>query len=217
MRRISEFHEHDVQVHIPEEDSIHMPNIDKLIPLTLMSDEPKDKEDDEDEHHHVEQSHHEEIVRELKKALAEEFLAWYQYIICHEFLYGNERTNIEEFYKESAKDEFEDHACWLMKRINELGGDLAQFYAGPQVLSEIATHDYIVPVNDVAGSIQKNILAERGAIETYKNIEKLTRDNDPVTNSKIKEILADEEEHLQKLKDFQDDITKNTIAKNPEV
>lgn len=149
------------------------------------------------------------IVGLLKNALCEEFNAWYQYIICHEFLHGNERTNIEEFYLEAAKDEFEDHACWLMKRIAELGGNLEDMYRGMHVIDEKAKHKYIIPSNDVKESLLKNIQAEEGAIETYKQIEQISRDTDPTTNSKIKEILADEEEHLQKLKDFRDDILKN--------
>ena len=47
---------------------------------------------------------------------------------------------------------------------------------------------------------------EMGAIETYKDLEEITRNVDPVTNRKVKAILADEEEHLQEIEDFLCDV-----------
>ncbi|MBQ5473604.1 MAG: hypothetical protein IIT65_02675 [Lachnospiraceae bacterium] len=39
-------------------------------------------------------------------------------------------------------------------------------------------------------------------METYRDIEKYTRDIDVITNDKIKQILADEVKHLQEISDF---------------
>ena len=47
---------------------------------------------------------------------------------------------------------------------------------------------------------------ESEAIETYTAFELYTRDKDVVTNEKIKEILADEQEHLTELKNFFQDL-----------
>ena len=47
---------------------------------------------------------------------------------------------------------------------------------------------------------------EQDAIETYKAFELATRDSDPVSNQKIREILADEEEHLEALNSFSLDM-----------
>ena len=57
---------------------------------------------------------------------------------------------------------------------------------------------------DVIKSIDQNIKAEQDAIETYNKLEKITRDKDVVSNQKIKEILADEQEHLQALIECRD-------------
>ena len=147
-----------------------------------------------------------DLVEMLQKAFAEEINAWYQYIIVAKFLHGNERKNIEDFYIEAAKDEFEDHAMWLLSRINELDSKpelLLDLYN----INTIADHKYIVPDSyNVKNSLLLNIEAERGAIETYKKIEAYTRGIDVVTNKKIKLILQDEEEHLTELKDFLADI-----------
>ena len=53
---------------------------------------------------------------------------------------------------------------------------------------------------------EDNIINEEGAIETYRELVQLTDGVDPASNSKLKQILADEEEHLQELKDFLGDI-----------
>ena len=154
----------------------------------------------------------------LKNALKEEFNAWYGYIIIREFLAGSERPSITKFYDDTAKDELEDHGYWLMKRINELGGTLDDISKTPNMWDS-ASHKYRSPKwslkNESADSgvyvstiesLNTNIKNEQDAISTYQEIEEYTRNIDPVTNQKIKEILADEEEHLTALQEFLDDI-----------
>jgi bacterioferritin len=150
------------------------------------------------------------IVNALKNALREELNAWYGYVIVREWLTGHNRKDIEDFYMNTADDELEDHAYWLMKRIAELGGDIEDIALSPASWAE-ADHKYIQPTwtngeIDIVKSLQDNIRNEEGAIETYKNLVRMTEDIDPVTNSKMKEILADEQEHLKELKDFLSDM-----------
>lgn len=142
----------------------------------------------------------------LTDALAEEFNAWYAYTIIIPFLNGPLRPEVSEVFKDAAKDELEDHAYWLMERLNQLGIDACSL-TDPAFWNTTATHKYIYPSVDVIGAIQNNIRAEQGAIETYTKIEEFTRDRDVVTNSKIKEILKDEQEHLSELYDLRKDIT----------
>lgn len=203
------------------------------------------------------------IIGKLKNALKEEFNAWYGYIIVKEWLTGLSRVDIEKMYDETAKDELEDHAFWLMKRINELGGTIEDISASPASWLT-ANHTYISPVwswktnntccqtgsccgdcgdscgdicddlpsitlgepyeccgdgcqcgpqckpdiIEVKQSLLTNIKNEEGAIETYKDLIRTAQsDSDFVTERKCKEILADEEEHLQMLKDFLADIS----------
>lgn len=197
------------------------------------------------------------IIGKLKNALKEEFNAWYGYIIVKEWLTGLSRVDIEKMYDETAKDELEDHAFWLMKRINELGGTIEDISASPASWLT-ADHTYISPVwswktnntccntgvvttdlptisldepyecgcdpccgddcqcggcqckpdiIEVKQSLLTNIKNEEGAIETYRDLIRIAQSgSDFVTERKCKEILADEEEHLQMLKDFLADI-----------
>ena len=151
-----------------------------------------------------------EIIDALKNALKEEFIAWYGYVIVKEWLTGVNRKEMEKFYEDTAKDELEDHAYWIMKRINQLGGTIEDISQSPAVL-ETAAHKYLSPIwkngnVDIIESIKTNIKNEEGAIETYEALVKMTEDIDPISNTKLKEILADEQDHLQELKDFLNDL-----------
>lgn len=166
------------------------------------------------------------IIEKLKNALKEEFNAWYGYIIVKEYLCGLNRKDVEHFYEETAKDELEDHGYWLMKRINELGGIIDDIANSPASWLT-AKHTYISPnwvskydklkgiendnlVINIKDSIEINIKNEMGAIETYNEIIDLAKQaNDYITERKCKEILSDEQEHLQELEEFLDDIISN--------
>ena len=145
------------------------------------------------------------LLSMLKDALAEELLAWYHYTITAPFLHGKRRPEHVKFFKETAKDEFEDHACWLMERLQQLGSDPNDI-ADPAALNVIATHKYIIPSYETSQAVMNNITAEKGAIETYTKLEEFTKDRDIVTHSKIEEILKDEQEHLQELEKVYRDI-----------
>lgn len=152
------------------------------------------------------------IIDLMLNALKEEFNAWYGYLIVKEWVTGPERTNVIKFFEEAAKDELEDHAYWLMKRINQLGGTVEGLSISP-VSWGTAKHSYIAPIwsldktVDVRSIIEINIKNEEGAIETYEELVKMSEGIDPASNAKLKEILADEQEHLQELQDFLADIT----------
>ena len=154
-----------------------------------------------------------DLVTLLQSALAEEYLQWYQYTVVIPFAVGQDRVNIVEAFKEHAKDELEDHAAWLIERINQLDG-VPTLVDEPSKWNLCAVHKYITPKPpyDVCTLLEQNIQSEKGAIETYTALEAVTRHNDIVTNRKIKEILADEQEHLQNLIDLHKDICGHPIC-----
>lgn len=158
-----------------------------------------------------------DLVTLLQSALAEEYLQWYQYTVVIPFAVGQDRVNIVEAFKEHAKDELEDHAAWLIERINQLDG-VPTLVDEPSKWNLCAVHKYIKPTPpyDVCTLLEQNIQSEKGAIETYTTLEAVTRDNDVVTNRKVKEILADEQEHLQNLIDLYKDIRGQRICDTPD-
>ncbi len=147
-----------------------------------------------------------DIVDLLQQALAEEFNQWYMYTIVLPYAVGPERSNIIESFKEFAKDELEDHAYWLMERINQLGA-IPWKVLSPTDWDNATPNKYIRPYDfHVKTLLQQNIEAEKNAIKTYTDICEFTKGRDLVTYSKCKAILADEQEHLAELQDFIADL-----------
>lgn len=165
----------------------------------------------------------EELVKMLTNAFKEEINAFYAYFITKEFLVGINRKCVEEFFEEAAKDELYDHAAYLLKRINQLGGYPVDANSPSQLIS--AKHPYIAPTYnqkqtnckddmcdkieysiDVMTAIKQNIEAEKCAIDTYRAICDYTQNVDIVTYKEIKRILEDEVEHLQELLDLKADL-----------
>lgn len=50
--------------------------------------------------------------------------------------------------------------------------------------------------------VKANLVAERVAVETYRQMIELIGDKDPTTRRMLEDILADEEEHADELKDW---------------
>ena len=146
------------------------------------------------------------ILKMLEILFAEEILAWYQYYIPINFMNGMERSAIAEEFKKHADDELNDHANKLLKRISELGGDAQSLMSFN--LKNIATCEYLAPQPPYSTIqlLKQNILAEKCAIKHYMALCDFVKDKDYTTYDLAKDILADEEEHLNDLKDFYYDI-----------
>lgn len=52
--------------------------------------------------------------------------------------------------------------------------------------------------------IRTNLVAERVAVEVYRQMIQVIGDKDPTTTRLLQEILADEEEHADELSDWLD-------------
>lgn len=148
----------------------------------------------------------------LLSALSEEFNAWYFYLITKEFIVGDSYKDVRELFDETAKDELEDHAYWLIDRIKQLGYSVEQI-SHPSSWASVAEHPYVKPSFEETNTIcPKRILeiaiqSELDAIATYTNLCEFTNAiKDSTSNLKLREILADEEEHLNKLRDLYNSI-----------
>jgi bacterioferritin len=56
--------------------------------------------------------------------------------------------------------------------------------------------------SDLQAMIRANLLAERVVVESYGQIIKLIGDKDPATRQLLQDILTDEEEHAEELKEW---------------
>jgi bacterioferritin len=144
-----------------------------------------------------------ELVKELNKALADEWLAYYQYWIGAKVAVGQMRNAVVEELEEHAKEELE-HAEMLVERILQLGGtpllDPADWYKKTNCKYEIPSDPKVKVL------LEQNIRGEQCAIEVYNKLVNMTRDVDPITYNMVLEILEDEVEHEEDLEALLEDI-----------
>ncbi|MCX8162996.1 MAG: ferritin-like domain-containing protein [Candidatus Micrarchaeota archaeon] len=138
----------------------------------------------------------------LNKALADEWLAFYQYWVGALVVEGPLRPDVQEELEEHAKEEFE-HANMLAKRIIELGGEPI---LNPNQLEKYSNCGYDEPKDfHVLKILDQNIKGEQCAIEVYSSILENLK-GDPITFNLIRKIMEDEVEHEQELEDLKKDI-----------
>jgi bacterioferritin len=138
-----------------------------------------------------------EIVRLLNDALATELTCVMRYRRHHFTAQGRDSPKIAEEFMVHANEELA-HADQIAERIVQLGGE-PDFK--PDTLQKRSHSDYdeSQSLNDM---IRTNLIAERVAIEAYRQMIALIGDKDPTTRRMLEELLAVEEEHADELRDW---------------
>ena len=145
----------------------------------------------------------EELVGLLNKALADEWLAYYQYWIGSKVAVGMPREAVVAELVQHAADELR-HAGLVADRIIQLGGTPL---LEPSAWLKETNCGYDAPKDpDVRVLLKQNIAGEQCAITQYKKIMDYTKDKDPVTYDLALKILEDEIEHEEDLEAIQEDI-----------
>ena len=143
------------------------------------------------------------IVELLNKALADEWLAYYQYWIGAKVAAGPMRGAVTMELEEHATEEL-GHALMLVERILQLGGTPL---LAPQDWYEATNCGYEAPEDSyVEVLLAQNIQGEQCAIEVYKKLVDFTKDVDPVTYEMSLQIMTDEIVHEEDLQALQQDI-----------
>ncbi len=135
-----------------------------------------------------------ELVHDLNKAYADEWLAFYLYWYMAQVVSGKGYEDMAEFLNKIAKDELE-HATELADLIVKLGG---MPIANPMELEKNANSPYTMPPKNTADYnriIRIVAEAEAGAIEVYNKIAKKTLGKDHVTYQLVTHILSEEATH----------------------
>ena len=143
--------------------------------------------------------HREAIVRLLNDALATELVCVLRYKRHHFMASGLSSPRIAEEFMVHANEE-SAHADRIAQRIVQLGGE-PDF--SPATLLQRSHADYDES-NDLKTMVRVNLIAERIAVESYRQMISLLADKDPTTRRMLEDILADEEEHADELKDWLD-------------
>jgi bacterioferritin len=139
----------------------------------------------------------EQIVNLLNGALATELTCVLRYRRHHFTAVGIASPKIAEEFLVHANAEL-GHADRLAERIVQLGGE-PDF--NPEGLLERGHAGYD-EVSDLKSMIRSNLVAERVAVEAYRQMITLLGDKDSTTRRLLEDILVDEEEHADELKDW---------------
>ncbi len=136
----------------------------------------------------------EAVVKMLNEALATEIVCVLRYKRHYFMASGIHAASVAAEFLEHANQEMA-HADSLAKRIVELGGE-PNF--SPDGLSGRSHAEY-VEGKTLKEMIKEDLIAERIAIESYREMIGYLGDQDPTTQRMLKEILALEEEHAEDL------------------
>lgn len=143
------------------------------------------------------QPYAEEICKLLNAALATEWVCVLRYRRHHFTAKGISSPSIADEFMVHAEEEM-GHADKLAERIVQLGG-LPEF--DPDKLTSLSHAEYD-DSEDLQSMIKANLVAERIAVETYRQMISIIGDKDPTTKVILQNILADEEEHADELSDW---------------
>ena len=144
-----------------------------------------------------------ELLNLLNKALADEWLAYYQYWIGAKVVKGPMKDAVISELDLHATEEL-THAQLLVTRIVQLGGTPI---LTPEEWFKMTNCGYDAPTDPyVEEVLNQNIKGEQCAIRTYSSLLDITRESDPVTYDIILRIITDEVEHEEDLVALKEDL-----------
>ena len=136
----------------------------------------------------------EDIINLLNGALATELVCVLRYRRHHFTADGLASPAIAEEFMVHANEELA-HADRLAERIVQLGGE-PDFRPESLPARSHAEYDDSSALKDM---LMANLVAERVACESYRQMIQLVGDKDPTTRRLLESILADEEKHADEL------------------
>lgn len=132
------------------------------------------------------------VVSILNEALATEIVCNLRYK-SHYYRADGLKAHVaaQEFLEHA--DQEAQHADWLAERIVQLGGK--PNFSPEGLLSR--SHAEFVEGDSLREMIREDLIAERIAIDSYREIAHYLGSQDPTSRRVIEDILAQEEEHAE--------------------
>ena len=137
------------------------------------------------------------VVSILNEALATEIVCVLRYRFHYFMATGIHSAAVAEEFLEHANEE-QKHADIIAHRIKQLGGKPEM---NPEVIIQNSHSEYKEGTS-LADMIREDLIAERIAIGSYREIINFFGDNDPTSRVMMEKILAKEEEHADELTDL---------------
>jgi len=134
------------------------------------------------------------VIKMLNEALATELVCVLRYKRHYFMAAGIHAAPVAAEFLQHATEEM-SHADLIAKRIIELRGE-PNF--SPDGLAERSHAEYVEGTS-LKSMITEDLIAERIAIESYREMIAYLGDQDPTTHRMLEAILASEEEHADDL------------------
>jgi len=133
----------------------------------------------------------------LQSVLATEIVCVLRYTMHSISATGISSEGVKKEFAEHAREE-QEHVMWVAERINQLGGR-PDF--NPEGLASRSASQYVEGEN-LIDMIKENLVAERIAVDHYRELIRYFGDDDPATRLMLHRILAVEEEHANDMHDL---------------
>lgn len=144
------------------------------------------------------------VVRLLNEALATEIICTLRYKRHYFMAKGIHAEGVAAEFLEHAREE-QQHADQIAERITQLGG--APDFS-PEGLASRSHAEY-VEGDTLEEMIREDLVAERIAIDSYREIINYLGADDPTSRRLMEEILAKEEEHADDLASLLQDLGRH--------
>jgi len=134
------------------------------------------------------------VIKLLNEALATEIVCVLRYKRHHFMASGINAQSVAQEFLQHANEE-QTHADQIAQRIVQLGG--APNFSPEGLLTR--SHAEYVEGDSLTDMIKEDLVAERIAIDSYREMIGYLGNDDPTTRRMLEEILAMEEEHADDL------------------
>ena len=144
------------------------------------------------------------VLKLLNEALATEVICTLRYKRHYFMAQGIHAEGVAEEFLQHAQEESQ-HADQIAERITQLGG--APDFSPDGLASR--SHAEYVEGNSLEDMIKEDLVAERIAIDSYREMIQYLGAEDSTTRRMLEEILAKEEEHADDLANLLEDLGKH--------
>jgi len=132
------------------------------------------------------------VVEVLNAALATEIVCVLRYKRHYFMAQGIASESVKTEFAEHAAEE-QEHADRIAERIVQLGGEPD---LDPDTLMT-RSHSEYKPGTSLVDMLREDLIAERIAIQSYREIIEWLHGKDPTTKRMMEDVLAKEEEHAE--------------------
>ncbi len=137
------------------------------------------------------------VIKLLNEALATEYVCVLRYMRHYFMASGMLADAVKAEFLEHAQQE-QEHAHKIAERIVQLGGEPD---LNPDTLTRRSHAEY-KEGKDLRDMVKEDLIAERIAIDSYREMIEYIGDRDTTTKRILESVLADEEEHADEFADL---------------